>query len=143
MSTASTSSIHNHNFKYAIVLSIVTLLLLFNSNNILTKATPEFIIVHVTVPSKEVAKTIAQALLYKKLAACVNIMPNILTFYAWKGKINEDSELLLEIKTKAKLFDSLSKTVQTIHPYDVPEVIAIPIERASKPYTAWLEKNTL
>ena len=119
------------------------MLFLFNSNNILTKANPDFIIVHVTVPSKEVATKIAQTLLDKRLAACVNVMPGILSFYTWNGKINEDSELLLEIKTKTKLFDSLSKLVQTIHPYDVPEVIAIPMERASKTYTAWLKESTV
>ena len=139
MSSTLTSSVNN-NLKYVIILSVVALFFLFNSNNVLTK---DNIIVHVTVPSKEVATKIARTLLNKKLAACVNVIPGILSFYTWKDKVNEDSELLLEIKTKTKLFDSLAKVVQTIHPYDVPEVIAISMERASKSYAEWLEKNTI
>ena len=110
-----------------------------NSN----KETTNFIIVHVTVPSKIAGEKIANVLLNNKLAACVNIIPGVSSFYTWKNKINEDAELLLEIKTKSRLFNSLEEIVVKNHPYDVPEVIAFPMQFVSKSYGAWIEEHTL
>ena len=110
-----------------------------NSN----KETTNFIIVHVTVPSKTAGEKIANVLLNNKLAACVNIIPGVSSFYTWKNKINEDAELLLEIKTKSRLFNSLEEIVINNHPYDVPEVIAFPMQFVSKSYGAWIEEHTL
>ena len=110
-----------------------------NSN----KETTNFIIVHVTVPSKTAGEKIANVLLNNKLAACVNIIPGVSSFYTWKNKINEDAELLLEIKTKSRLFNSLEEIVVKNHPYDVPEVIAFPMQFVSKSYGAWIEEHTL
>ena len=110
-----------------------------NSN----KETTNFIIVHVTVPSKTAGEKIANVLLNNKLAACVNIIPGVSSFYTWKNKINEDAELLLEIKTKSRLFNSLEEIVTKNHPYDVPEVIAFPMQFVSKSYGAWIEEHTL
>ena len=82
-------------------------------------------------------------MLNNKLAACVNIIPGVSSFYTWKNKINEDAELLLEIKTKSRLFNSLEEIVVKNHPYDVPEVIAFPMQFVSKSYGAWIEEHTL
>ncbi len=95
-----------------------------------------------TVPSIEVGKKIASGLVSKKLAACVNIIPQITSIYEWEGKINEDSELLLMIKTQSHLFEELSAFVKQNHPYDVPEVIGLPIDQGSKGYLDWVKQVT-
>ena len=145
------SSNHDDNLdmKYWMIVLVGMTVILFlkyhdvgkiNSNN---RETTNFIIVHVTVPSKTAGEKIANVLLNNKLAACVNIIPGVSSFYTWKNKINEDAELLLEIKTKSRLFNSLEEIVIKNHPYDVPEVIAFPMQFVSKSYGAWIEENTL
>jgi periplasmic divalent cation tolerance protein len=100
------------------------------------------IIVFITVPSREVGQQIADTLLEKRLAACVNIVPQITSIYHWQGTVNQDDELLLTAKTKATLFDTLAATVNNHHPYDVPEVIAMPIVYGFKEYLAWIDTET-
>lgn len=102
-----------------------------------------YITVFVTVPSMEVGKKIAGALLEDRLAACVNIHREITSMYWWKEKIQEEPESLLIIKTKLALFEALEKKVKENHPYEVPEVIALPIVTGSKPYIQWLCDETL
>ena len=102
----------------------------------------QFRAVFVTVPSIEVGKKIASGLVSKKLAACVNIIPQITSIYEWEGKINEDSELLLMIKTQTHLFEDLSKFVKENHPYDVPEVIGLSIDQGSQSYLDWIKQVT-
>jgi periplasmic divalent cation tolerance protein len=96
----------------------------------------------VTVPSLEVGKKIAEGVVKNKLAACVNIIPQVTSIYEWEGKVTEDSELLLIIKTQESRFEELSSFVQANHPYDVPEVIALPIDQGSKSYLDWVKKQT-
>jgi len=98
--------------------------------------------VFVTVPSLEVGKKIAHALVSNKVAACVNIVPQITSVYEWEGKIEEDSELLLMIKTQSQHFEDLEKLVKANHPYTVPEIIGVPIEQGSQPYLDWIKKVT-
>jgi periplasmic divalent cation tolerance protein len=100
------------------------------------------IIVYITVPSREVGQQIADALLEGKLVACVNIVPEISSIFHWQGSIEQDDELLLIAKTRAALFDRLATTVKRIHPYDVPEVIAMPIVAGSNEYLAWIDVET-
>ena len=95
------------------------------------------------MPSKTAGEKIANVLLNNKLAACVNIIPGVSSFYTWKNKINEDAELLLDIKTKSRLYNSLEEIVVKNHPYDVPEVIAFPMQFVSKSYGAWIEEHSL
>lgn len=100
-----------------------------------------FGIVIVTCSQKE-AKTIAQAVVGKKLAACVNILPNITSIYTWKGKIEEDQESLLIMKTRKDLFSQLSRQIKSIHSYDVPEIIFLPILEGNQAYLNWIEEAT-
>lgn len=86
----------------------------------------------------EVAKKLAQGIISNKLAACVNIIPQITSVYEWEGKINEDNELLLMIKTRSQKVDELSKFVRENHPYSVAEVISTPIENGNLPYLRWI-----
>ena len=100
------------------------------------------LVVLVTTPTSEVAQEIANKLVSDKLAACVNILPEIMSIYTWDGEICEDSEILLIIKTRADLFEALSAQVQTLHPYEVPEVIALPITTGSEKYLHWINAST-
>lgn len=102
-----------------------------------------FSMIFVTVPDEETAKKISHGLVSSKLAACVNIVPKITSVYSWEGKINEDSELLLVIKTKAELVTELEKFVKENHPYSVPEVVCLGIDQqnSSKDYLDWILKS--
>ena len=103
----------------------------------------QYIIVFITVPTMEVGEKIANALLDKKLAACVNLISPIRSLYIWDGKINADEEVLLVVKTTADLFtDQLVPAVKAIHPYKVPEIIAMPIVMGSPEYLDWIESVT-
>jgi periplasmic divalent cation tolerance protein len=100
------------------------------------------LIVFVTAPNNEDAQKIGRKLVSEKLAACVNILPGITSIYTWEGEICEDGEVLLIIKTRAALFDTLSTIVQAEHPYEVPEVIAVPITAGSASYLHWIKEAT-
>ncbi|XP_076160101.1 cutA divalent cation tolerance homolog [Ptiloglossa arizonensis] len=97
-------------------------------------------IVYVTVPTQDVAKQLAHGLVKNKLAACVNIIPTITSVYEWKNVINEDSELLLMMKTRTDTVDSLTKYVKENHPYEVCEVIALPIQNGNEKYLQWISE---
>nr|XP_032836529.1 protein CutA [Petromyzon marinus] len=93
---------------------------------------------YVTCPSEDVAKTIARALVQMKLAACVNVIPRVTSIYSWKGNIEEDTEVLLMIKTRSSKVPHLAEYVRSAHPYDVPEVISVPIEQGNLAYLTWI-----
>uniref|UniRef100_A0AC34PY65 Divalent-cation tolerance protein CutA n=1 Tax=Panagrolaimus sp. JU765 TaxID=591449 RepID=A0AC34PY65_9BILA len=103
--------------------------------------TAVFSVVYVTVPNQEVANKIAKSVVEKKHAACVNIVPGIKSIYQWKGKIEEDNELLLIIKTKTSELERLKADVLKNHPYEVPEFISLPIESGSEPYLKWINEQ--
>ncbi|XP_069775296.1 protein CutA homolog isoform X2 [Narcine bancroftii] len=94
----------------------------------------------VTCPNMDVAKQIARNAVEKNLAACVNIVPQITSVYKWKGNIEEDSEVLLMIKTRTTKVDDLSSYVRLVHPYEVAEVISLPIDQGNPPYMKWLSE---
>ncbi|PON70502.1 Divalent ion tolerance protein [Trema orientale] len=100
------------------------------------------IVVYVTVPNKEEGKKLAESIVKEKLAACVNRVPGIESVYQWEGKVQTDSEELLIIKTRQSLLEALTKHVEENHPYDVPEVIALPINGGSTPYLEWIKNST-
>eukprot|EP00238_Polyblepharides_amylifera_P000320 CAMPEP_0196574184 /NCGR_PEP_ID=MMETSP1081-20130531/3954_1 /TAXON_ID=36882 /ORGANISM="Pyramimonas amylifera, Strain CCMP720" /LENGTH=111 /DNA_ID=CAMNT_0041892131 /DNA_START=191 /DNA_END=526 /DNA_ORIENTATION=+ len=106
------------------------------------ETSPATTAVYVTVPDKETGKKIASALLESRLAACVNIIPGVESMYWWDGAVQTDSELLLMIKTRQALVSDLAAKVQEVHPYDTPEVIAVPITSGSAEYIRWLVEST-
>ena len=81
-------------------------------------------------------------LLKERLAACVNVVPGLKSFYRWQGKIETDTEIQLLIKTFSERFDELSTWISNNHPYEVPEIVALPAQRVGKAYLAWALEQT-
>jgi periplasmic divalent cation tolerance protein len=102
----------------------------------------EPIVAFVTCGSEEEALKIANALVEERLAACVNLISPIRSIYRWEGKIWDEKEWLLVIKTQKKMFDDLEKKVKSLHSYSVPEIIALPIVEGSPSYLDWLSEMT-
>ncbi|XP_071580266.1 protein CutA homolog [Temnothorax nylanderi] len=97
-------------------------------------------VAYVTVPDDAVAKRLARGLVENKLAACVNIIPQLTSVYEWEGKIQEEPELLLMIKTRTERVDALTKYVKENHPYTVCEVISLPIQNGNDDYLKWISE---
>ncbi len=103
----------------------------------------QYIIVLITTPNMEVSEKIANILLEKKLAACVNLVTPMVSLYTWEGEVNRDDEVLLIVKSRSDLFENdLIPVVQDIHPYEVPEIIALPILMGSVSYLDWIDEVT-
>jgi periplasmic divalent cation tolerance protein len=98
----------------------------------------EQIVVLVTVPSREVGEALAEALVGDGLAACVNLLGEMRSIYRWQGKIEREPEQLCVIKTTREVFATLRARVVALHPYEVPEVIALPIVDGHAPYLEWI-----
>jgi periplasmic divalent cation tolerance protein len=96
------------------------------------------IIVLVTVPNAETAEKLGEALVGEGLAACVNVLPGIRSIYRWKGAVERDQEQLCVIKSTVDGFERLRARVVALHPYELPEVIALPIVAGHTPYLAWI-----
>jgi periplasmic divalent cation tolerance protein len=103
---------------------------------------PEFIVVFVTCGSEEEALKIAHSLVAERLAACVNLVSPVRSIYRWKGKIWDEKEWILFIKTQKERFEELEKKVKSLHSYSVPEIIGLPIVEGSSSYLQWLLKET-
>ena len=106
-----------------------------------TNGGQDIVAVFVTVPDKEAAEKVARALLEPKLAACVNILPGVESWYWWEGSLQQDQELLLMIKSRRSLLDSITAAVVQAHPYDVPEVISTSVDGGNPAYLDWVRAN--
>jgi len=95
-----------------------------------------------TCPDEQVAEKLAARLLKQRLAACVNIIPDIRSIYRWNGEINRDSEALMVIKTAVEEYEALESCLREHHPYDVPEVVCLPVQAGLPEYLAWVAKET-
>ncbi len=104
---------------------------------------PEHAVVLMTAPDAAAAERIARALVDERLAACVNIVPGVRSIYRWEGKVEDSTEVLLVAKTRAALFERLEARVRALHPYDVPEIVALPLTDGSRPYLSWLDQSVL
>jgi len=100
------------------------------------------IVVFITVPNEEMAVAIARALIETRLAACANLIKGVRSIYSWQGNIEDDTEVLMIVKTRKKLFDKLKLKVKELHSYEVPEVIAFPIIAGLDDYLKWLRNST-
>ena len=99
-------------------------------------------IVFCTCPDAEVAENIAAKLVAERLAACVNIIPGIQSLYEWDGKVENDRECQLIIKTSVNCLEDLEIAVTERHPYELPELIAVTISDGSAGYLDWIQENT-
>jgi periplasmic divalent cation tolerance protein len=101
----------------------------------------EHVVALVTAPPDS-APELARRIVEEKLAACVNVVAGVRSIYVWKGKVCDEGEALLVIKTRAALFEALRARVVELHPYEVPEVIELPILAGHTPYLKWLDDST-
>jgi periplasmic divalent cation tolerance protein len=102
----------------------------------------EYILVFVTAPSAEEANVLATALVEQRLVACANIVPNIRSVFWWKEAIETEQEVLVMFKSTSALFPAIVEAVKSLHRYEVPEIIAMPIVLGSEDYLAWISAET-
>ncbi|WP_455380627.1 divalent-cation tolerance protein CutA [Acidihalobacter prosperus] len=100
------------------------------------------LLVLTTYPDREGAEQLATKLVQNSLAACVNVLPAMRSFYVWKGQPTAGDEYLLLIKTHENRYEALEKTILAIHPYELPEIIATPITQGLSGYLNWIESST-
>ncbi len=102
----------------------------------------ELIVVVTSVGTEEQALDVAHALVRGKRAACVNIIPNVHSIYRWKGRVCDDGEMLLIIKTRASSFEAVRETIHRVNTYELPEVLGYKVDWASKGFADWIERMT-
>ncbi len=100
------------------------------------------LVVLVTAPTADQAAELARAVVEERLAACGNVVPAIRSIYRWEGAVQDDAEALLVLKTTRDRFEALRDRLLALHPYQVPEVLALPVEAGSAAYLAWLAAET-
>lgn len=101
----------------------------------------KIIIVFVTVPGLREGTRISRAILTSRLAACVNVIPAIQSIYKWDGKIVQEKEAMLVLKTTRPQYQKLERKIKELHPYEVPEIIAIPLICGSSQYVEWVTRE--
>lgn len=100
------------------------------------------IVVITSCETNEQAEAIAEALVSSRLAACVQVLPGMQSTYRWKGAVERSSELLLLIKTRRDLSEKLQRELERLHPYDLPEIIALPVVDGLDRYLDWVDEQT-
>ncbi len=100
------------------------------------------LLVFSTVPDLETGERIATTLVSERLAACVNILPAVTSIYYWQGEVQKDTERLLLIKTSTSGYPPLEKRLLSLHPYELPEIIAVPVKAGLAGYLQWIQDNT-
>ena len=93
-----------------------------------------------TCPDRETGQRLAESLVEERLAACVNLVPGLTSVYRWEGRVQQDSEVLLLIKTVEARVEPLSERLRQLHPYEVPEIIALPIASGLTDYLNWVSE---
>jgi periplasmic divalent cation tolerance protein len=101
----------------------------------------DYVVALSTVGTAEDAERIARTLVERRLAACVSVAPGVLSVYRWEGKITTDEERLLVIKTRRERVKDLTAALVAIHPYQVPELLVLPVEEGHAPYLAWIDAS--
>src|SRR5882762_9871553 len=100
------------------------------------------VLVLTTLPNSEAAAELANRLVSEKLAACANILPALRSIYRWQGKVQDENEVLVLLKSRQGQYERLKTRILELHPYDVPEILAIPIERGHGAYLDWIARET-
>jgi len=99
------------------------------------------LVVLVTAPSAETAAEVARALVEEGLAACGNVVPGLRSIYRWQGQVHDEAEALLVLKTERRLLEALKARLPALHPYQVPELLALPVEGGLAPYLEWIAES--
>jgi len=94
-----------------------------------------------TCPDRDTAEDLAASLVADRLAACVSIIPGVTSVYAWKDEVHKDEEFVLLIKTRDDVYPALEEAIRQRHPYELPEIIAVPIEMGLQPYLTWIDDS--
>lgn len=94
-----------------------------------------------TCPNSETARAIARHLVTQQLAACVNVLPGVTSIYRWQSQVETAEEHLLIIKSRQAAYDAIEAAIKQLHPYDVPEVVAVTLDRGSEDYLQWVDSN--
>lgn len=102
----------------------------------------KILLVHCTCPDRDHAERIARTLVEERLAACVNLLPGLRSIYRWQGMVESADETLLLIKTAADRFDALQARLRALHPYELPEIVAVEIAAGLPPYLDWIVAET-
>ncbi len=100
------------------------------------------LVVYCTCPDQATAERIAETMVNERLAACVTITPGLISIYRWQGQIQRDAEVLLIIKTRSAVYPLLEARIHDLHPYQVPEIIALPVQMGAATYLDWIADNT-
>jgi periplasmic divalent cation tolerance protein len=100
------------------------------------------LVVYCTCPDQATAECIAETVIDARLAACVNLVPGLTSIYRWQDQIQRDAEWLLIMKTRSMVYPRLEARIYELHPYEVPEIIALPIQAGSAAYLQWIADNT-
>ena len=103
----------------------------------------DIIVIYTTVSDKKIAKNITNVLLKHKLAACVSAIDKVKSKFSYDGEICEETEVMLMIKTRRSYYSKIKLVIEDIHPYNVPEIIALPVVDCSEEYLKWLVKETV
>lgn len=99
-------------------------------------------LVFTTLPTADAAVALARTLVEERLAACGNILPAVRSIYRWEGTLQDENEVLLLLKTRSEQFERLKARILELHPYEVPEVLAIPVEAGHRGYLDWIAATT-
>ena len=102
----------------------------------------DFVVVFMTAPESETAARLARTLVEEGLVACVNIVPGLRSLYFWEGKLCDESEVLCLCKTRRELFSAVRERLVSLHPYSVPEIVAVPLAEGNAPYLEWVARST-
>ena len=103
---------------------------------------PKAIVILCAAPDEEVGARLARGLVDAELAACVNVITAMRSFYRWEGEVHDEAEVQLVIKTRASLFDAVRRWLEAHHPYEIPEVVSLSIGEGNAAYLEWLERQT-
>jgi len=107
-----------------------------------THASADTVVVYTNLPDRDAAMRIAQALIEERLAACVNVLPECMSVYRWKDAVETAREVPLMIKTRQALYGEVEAAIRRLHPYELPEVVAVPVVRGLPEYLEWVAAET-
>ena len=110
--------------------------------HLMSKSTGNVLIALVTASTRKEATKIGQALVRGKLAACVNIIPAVTSIFSWKGRVQKSREVLLILKTTSRQYRALEKRIRSMHSYEIPEIIAVRVDKGFDQYLEWVRSET-